>query len=277
MSSDELADVTQALFTGCDGVVELRALPSRQRSFVRTVSTETVRRFCSNRRGDNCYWGVSTRRAAGDGSLQNCLHLGALFVDLDDAHDASASSVPSPSLGINSGRGQHQYWLLKEPINMQHPNERDGARTLLRRLAAALGGDLAAAEPARILRIPGSWNHKFDPPRPVTITTCDLERRYTLADFNDMLGSLPAREAPPAPIDLSTPVREGQRNEVMYRLIRTLAARQLPFVVIRATVAEINRSTFEPPLANVELHDLLMHATRQPSRARREIAVTIAR
>jgi hypothetical protein len=40
----------------------------------------------------------------------------------------------------------------------------------LRRLARTLGGDLSAAEPARVLRVPGTTNFKlYGTPRPVQL------------------------------------------------------------------------------------------------------------
>jgi hypothetical protein len=48
----------------------------------------------------------------------------------------------------------HAYWLLDGPL----PAER--GESLNRRLAAALGGDIVSANRGRILRVPGSINHK---------------------------------------------------------------------------------------------------------------------
>ena len=60
--------------------------------------------------------------------------------------------------------GGHPYWLLTDAIGLWVDTA--STRALLRRLAHAVGGDICAAEPARILRLPGSQNHKYDPPRP---------------------------------------------------------------------------------------------------------------
>ena len=110
------------------------------------------------------------------GALENCAELHALFIDLDfkDVPEAEArvrlGAFPlHPTMVVASGGGLHAYWLLKEPLVL--PDEADTAKTLLRRLAHFFGGDLASAEPARVLRVPGSWNVKatYDPPRPVVL------------------------------------------------------------------------------------------------------------
>ena len=55
-----------------------------------------------------------------------------------------------PSIVIASGGGLHAYWLMREPISVQEDSA--ALTSLLRRLTSAVGGDLVAAEPARIHR-----------------------------------------------------------------------------------------------------------------------------
>src|SRR5690606_4257294 len=52
-----------------------------------------------------------------------------------------------------------------------------------------------AAEPARILRVPDTLNHKYDPPRMVVVEAFDDSRRYTLAELRDALPPLVVHEA----------------------------------------------------------------------------------
>jgi hypothetical protein len=165
-----------ALFAGCDGLVELRALPSKARIFARPDATAVLEQFLSDHREENCYFGVATRRDATGGDLAHCLHLGALFADVDfkrtpeaGARDRLARLALPPSAVVHSGGGLHLYWCLREPVGL--PDEAERAKALLRRLAFALGGDLAAAEPARVLRVPGTLNRKpeYGAPRPVAL------------------------------------------------------------------------------------------------------------
>ena len=164
-----------AIFNCEDGLVELRALPSKDRIFVPQGNIEAVNEFIKNHRQEDLYWGVAVRRDSTSGALKNCLHLTTLFVDLDFKAFPSAEAAREklqqfplqPSYIVNSGGGLHCYWLLTDPIDLQ--TRAADAKDLLRRLARAIGGDMDAAEPARVLRIPGTFNYKYNPPRLVTL------------------------------------------------------------------------------------------------------------
>jgi hypothetical protein len=69
----------------------------------------------------------------------------------------------------------HGYWFLREPLEL--PAEAAHAKQLLRRLAVAVGGDLNAAEPARVLRVPGTWNRKpeYQTPQLVRIESFEAD------------------------------------------------------------------------------------------------------
>jgi pyruvate-formate lyase-activating enzyme len=108
----------------------------------------------------------------------NCRHLPALFVDVDfkvvpedEARARLARARHPASAIIASGGGLHVYFRLPVPIDLR--TDADRAKRLLRRLADELGGDRAAAEPARILRLPRTVNHKYRPPRPVVLECLD--------------------------------------------------------------------------------------------------------
>jgi hypothetical protein len=71
------------LHDGCEGVCELRALPSEARTFVSPGDEPAIERFASARASENLYIAIATRRDTTSGRLENCLHLAALFVDID--------------------------------------------------------------------------------------------------------------------------------------------------------------------------------------------------
>ena len=83
----------------------------------------------------------------------------ALWADCDgsEAARALATFSPAPTLVIRSGTGEnaHAYWQLSGPVSAED------ARRANRRLAHALGADLCATDPARILRplsvVGGAW------------------------------------------------------------------------------------------------------------------------
>lgn len=99
--------------------------------------------------------------------------------DGDEAVQALARFRPPPSLVVRSGSGEnrHAYWLLDRQATVAE------AQRANRRLAFALGADAGSAEAARILRPPGSLNHKHTAPRAVSLAVCGSERRCTMHEL----------------------------------------------------------------------------------------------
>jgi len=89
----------------------------------------------------------------------------------------------SPSVVIDSGGGYHCYWFLRSPFIFAEQADRDRARQLQAAWVAYVGGDGGAKDLARVLRVPGTVNSKYNPPRPVTILRADLARLYTIGDL----------------------------------------------------------------------------------------------
>jgi hypothetical protein len=91
---------------------------------------------------------------------------------------------PRPALVIGSGSGVncHADWPLQEPLTAP------AAEAANLRLATALGADLACFDASRILRPPGTWNHKHRPPTRVATLYLENDRRF---DVNDVLRHVP--------------------------------------------------------------------------------------
>ena len=100
-----------------------------------------------------------TRRHGGRDAVSRAF---VLWADCDGeaAVAALGDFEPAPSIVIASGTGSncHAYWPLAEPL------ARDDVERANRRLAHALGADLASADCARILRVPCTLSRKHDPP-----------------------------------------------------------------------------------------------------------------
>lgn len=246
-------DFLWALFEGCRGYVEVRTLPPVEQGFFPIGDFNGIETFVKKRRTTrNCYVGVAARRTDRDGSLAGCGELPALFADLDcktqtidDARAKLAAFPLPPSCVINSGGGLHPYWFLKEPYDLN--TEAGNAKDLLRRLAAGLDGDLAAAEPARVLRLPNTSNCKYTPPRPVRIESLDAGCRYNASDFDDFL--------PEAPRDLrvlSGPspdaIPAGERNAHLTSLAGSMRRRGMSEAAMAAALLEENAQRCRPPL-----------------------------
>lgn len=93
--------------------------------------------------------------------------------------------LPFPSMVVNSGGGLHVYWISDTPMS---PDEwrpyADGLKALLLREGIKCDTGLTT-DIARILRVPGTLNHKYNPPRPV-----ELLHLGTMYDFRSALSVL---------------------------------------------------------------------------------------
>jgi hypothetical protein len=120
-----------------------------------------------------------------------------------------------PSALVLSGGGVHVYWWLHEPLDLRAQQGRDFARLLLRSLATFLGADIKSAEPAHILRLPGTLNHKYAPARPVTLDRLDVNLRYHVHEFSfvPLLREEPERDMTPVQHSLSRDVRMRLAHE----------------------------------------------------------------
>lgn len=109
------------------------------------------------------------RRQGGAGSVERSW---VLWVDCDGPEAVSALRAfePLPSFVVRSGTAEnvHAYWQLRGPLPAEW------ARLANQKLARALGADARATDPARILRPPGTLNHKHSPPQPVVCEALEV-------------------------------------------------------------------------------------------------------
>ena len=152
--------------------------------------------------GCDTYFGVSTFAEGTSRKAENARTVRSLFLDLDcgvgkpyptqvEALGAlrdfcRAYKIPKPSFTVNSGGGIHVYWVLTEP------QTRNTWTPVAEHLKAActkfgLHADVAVtADIARILRVPGTHNYKFNPPRLANIIRA-TDTVISLADFDAKL------------------------------------------------------------------------------------------
>jgi hypothetical protein len=115
--------------------------------------------------------------------------------------------VAAPSVLVDSGGGLHAYWLLWEPFVCDSPDRLEAGRIIQQLWVATVGGDPAVHDLTRVLRVPGTLNHKYDPPRSVEFLECGLDRVFAL---RELTAHLPAvHEAPPkVPAPRATSIQE---------------------------------------------------------------------
>jgi hypothetical protein len=176
------------LYEYCEGELELRALPSRKRKFFDLQAFKGIDAFCEAHTQENVYFAVATRN--GGGTKEHIQHIPASFNDIDwknTPRNEARKKIQSlgalglwPTFIIQSGGGYQPYWKFKEPLGKKHIED---VEALNRTLAHALGGDFNACDASRILRVPGTKNFKYDPPREVKIVFHE-NAEYDLSDFD---------------------------------------------------------------------------------------------
>jgi hypothetical protein len=105
-----------------------------------------------------------------------------VYLDLDREGDQAleairnSTDVPAPNFVLDTSPGKHQVvWKVSGFAQ-------DEAETLLHNLANKFGGDLAATDSTRVLRLPGFANHKL--PEEFIVQACqESDTVYTLRNF----------------------------------------------------------------------------------------------
>ncbi len=267
MTAPSWPDLFSALYSDTEGLLELRTLPEVTQKFVKPDDSSAIRAFLRQHEKQNLYFGVALRKTPEDGTLANCGDLTTLYADLDfkSSSDAEVRAALDhfpykPTGVVCTGGGLHCYWRLVEPLDLT--TESDRARSLLRRLALAVRGDLSAAEPARILRVPSTRNFKYQPPRPVRVELLDSERQYHASEFDDWLPPEPENTRLGEPFTLPDEIAEGDpgRDNMLFRFGRKLKCAGLTEGEIRDALLAANVARCKPPLPREHVNQLAAHA-----------------
>jgi KaiC/GvpD/RAD55 family RecA-like ATPase len=215
------------------------------------------------------FFGIATRDGNG-GKKDNIVRIPALWADLDDKNpdDPPQARIEraslAPSAIISSGKGLHAYWFLNEPLGKESIAQVEGVN---KAIAKALGGD-SVWDVARVLRLPDTFNHKYDEPLPVNLTKLDIDRRFTIGELQAAFPlSIPeVKELKVSPDETKAhggsklPCRdhiwqgvdEGSRNSAAFQLAVDLKKQGIPQDVARDTLGKWNNRN-HPPLTVDEL------------------------
>lgn len=188
MATDVLASYLGALF-GCaraSTLVEVRwrTAGGMRRRFVRVDALERVASTIRSLGvGTDVYVGVLPRWRPSGGRADVVGDGRTVWVDLDVRDGLRALELvdPGPSLVVASGAvgHVHAYWRLRRGVAPRVIERANG------RLAFALGGDVRSGDAARILRPPGTVNHKHD--APVRLAYCEP----SVVALGELVGGLP--------------------------------------------------------------------------------------
>jgi hypothetical protein len=145
-------------------------------------------------------------------SSKNAKLLKSIWVDIDVKDDPkhyrsleeawaaftafrTVTLLPMPSAVVKSGGGLHIYWYSKKPLEpAEWLRYATGLKNLLLKHKIKCDAGLTT-DSARLLRLPNTLNHKYNPPRPVEL----LPLPSIEYDFALSLDFLPAETAPVEP------------------------------------------------------------------------------
>lgn len=102
-----------------------------------------------------------------------------------------AAGLPDPTHILDSGSGMHVYWALTTPLPVA---EWRAVASQLKALTKSLGflaDPSRTADIASVLRVPGTLNHKYSPPKAVVL----MEASDTLLDTGGMVAAIEASHA----------------------------------------------------------------------------------
>jgi len=175
-----------------DKIAVLLRNRTRGQTLQRIASAETVagpefQRWLTqqNRSGADVFVGMnSLKDDSTNRTKENTKEVRHVYLDLDEdapaslANIRSSSEVPPPNFVIDTSHAKHQVvWRIQG-------TDLEQAESLLRSLATEFGGDTAATDVTRVLRMPGFANHKYtDQPEFAVRAHHESERIHSLRDF----------------------------------------------------------------------------------------------
>jgi hypothetical protein len=180
----------------------------------------------------DAYFGLASFKETGSRTADNTTHLKSLFIDLDlggkklyksrkeaaEAFEVFMAKTGMRDLGqpivVSSGGGYHIYWPFTEDVETAKWKPlAESLKRLCKQEGLVIDWN-CTADAARVLRIPGTVNLKFDPPKPTKI----LAEGSGPFEFDALEAFIASKLKAPAPIAQvislpgTRPTAKGQPN-----------------------------------------------------------------
>jgi hypothetical protein len=164
-----------------------------------------------NRAGADIFIGMNPIKDGAYGRTKQSLkEIRHVYLDIDRDGDQAIEiirtsfDIPTPNFVLNTSPGKYQVVWRVEGVNLQ------AAEALLHSMANHFGGDLAATDATRVLRLPGFANRKLAIEFIVQVVQA-TDQIYSLRDFN-----IP-QDSPEAPRNVADSARShpapGHRSQ----------------------------------------------------------------
>lgn len=192
---------------------------------------------------------------------------------MDEALEFIHSLPWQPSIVVNSGGGVHAYWLFTTPWQFDDESDRQKAEVLSKKFGEYLIAEGLkrgwkidnVSDLARILRLPGTHNHKSNPPKQVTMLERHPERRYAVAEFEWLKNfTPPAEHRVQSGAKSYGPIPSGERNNTLASIGGGLRAQGYDQAAIEAELLKANQARCQPPLPDGDVRSIAASISRYP-------------
>lgn len=133
----------------------------------------------------------------------------------------SVTGLPAPTHTVNSGGGVHCYWALDRSVDPQTWKATAEQLKALTKAHRLLADPSRTADIASLMRLPGTFNHKYDPPRPVTVTH-ESPIRVRFENMQGAIADAFARIPATHPAERSSADREVDRQPIGLSMLRSV-------------------------------------------------------
>lgn len=190
--------------------------------------------------GWNAFFALGTYKEAGSRLADNVMQMKSFFLDLDCGPNKEFANqetaiaelrdfclqhkLPTPTL-VNSGRGIHVYWILSEAVG------RDDWWQVAERLKGLCASSGFKADPAvtadaaRVLRVPFTYNYKYDTPLSVTFYGIEAPTTVDFDSFSELIGGdpipVPPKYTASATSAFQDALNENQKGSFKRLLVKT--------------------------------------------------------
>ena len=237
---------------------------------------EAADKACDLCENMDVYYGVGLQAKVPDdngrGQADTVITVPGLWLDIDiQGSNHAAKDLPpdkesalellepfklKPTLIVSTGGGFHIFWLFDQPMVFGNEDDIQKAHSLslkfqalFVKLASQRGWKIDnTSDLSRLLRLPGTYNHKQNPPIGVEIVQFNRGNRYDPDAIAEAIKNYPLAETRLSACE-SEDIIEGNRNNTLASIGGFLRARGKGYEEIHQELLAINENRCVPPLS----------------------------
>jgi len=192
--SSQAETLLNSMWRSPDSCHQIGLLERQSKQFmnikVNTVADAIHRALHESNTGVDCYFACAEYITENNRKATNVSGASAFWLDIDcgDLKNSAGkgyataegareavnrfckdTGLPAPTYIVNSGSGLHVYWVLDSVVEREQWQQYAPKLKTLTQVKKLLADDSRTSDIASVLRIPGTLNHKYFPPKPVEL------------------------------------------------------------------------------------------------------------